>query len=222
MLDMEWLTTRQKLFEKFCLPSVLSQTNKNFEWLIVSDSRTPESFKTILNTYPAKILYYDFTGKIPARGTKHQRAVALETAIVPPLQEYISSVATDYVMTSRLDNDDAISKNHIDQIQQFAVPKGRYWLNVQRGYKWCSGNVYPIGALFNPFISFIEPQGTLLTAYQCSHKLAYKTKYPVEQIRQGHPTWMQTIHGSNLCNKLMRYRGEAPYSAVSNIFTIGA
>ena len=60
MLDPEWLKGRQTLFEKFCLPSVLSQTNKDFEWILVADERTPEEFKKVIEAYPATVVYGDF------------------------------------------------------------------------------------------------------------------------------------------------------------------
>ena len=230
MFDIEWLTARQKLFEKFTLPSVLSQTNKDFEWVLVSDSRTPDSFKTILDAYPATVLYEDFEGylPVPKKGVlrpknRFHRALQLEVAVAKPLKEYLETKDADYIITTRLDNDDAISTNHIDKIQHYVRYTWRgkpFWINLVRGYKWCSGNVYPIGALQNPFISFVEPQGNLLTAYQCCHQMAPQSGFPVIQVREGEPTWMQVIHGANLMNKLMRYRGEMEFSNVSDKFKI--
>ena len=223
MIDLEWLTARQKLFEKFCLPSVLSQTNKNFEWVLIADTRTPDSFRQVLNSYPATVIYWEFDFDFSSLRTKHKQAIRMEELSAYPVRDYLKGVETDWIITSRLDNDDAISVDHIDKIQTCArrlQPRGMpFWLNLQRGYKWCSGNVYPIGALQNPFISMVEKQGELLTAYIGSHKVAHKHAR-IEQIREGHPTWMQVIHGGNLLNKLMRYRGEMPFSNVRNIFKI--
>jgi len=39
--DEDWLDIRLKLFEKFCVPSVLNQVYKDFTWLIFFDPRTP-------------------------------------------------------------------------------------------------------------------------------------------------------------------------------------
>ena len=224
MLDMDWLIARQKLFEKFCLPSVLSQTNKDFEWILVSDSRTPDEFKKVLDSYSATVLYSDVGEGLPKTKNDFFRAIQLEEAVAVPLRSYLETKGEGDIMTTRLDNDDAISIDHIDRIQgyqaQYSRNQDQYWLNMVRGYKWCSGNVYPIGALHNPFISFVEPQGTLLTAYQCCHHLAPKSGHPVMYVREGEPTWMQVIHGGNLMNKLMRYRGEMPFANVSKQFKI--
>jgi hypothetical protein len=80
--------------------------------------------------------------------------------------------------------------------------------------------VYPINGANNPFISFVEPAGELLTTYQTSHGQASSTGFPIVKIREGDPTWIQTIHGGNLMNKLMRKRGKKPLSAVSGIFKV--
>ena len=226
--DLDWLLERQTLFEKFTLPSVLSQTNQNFEWILMSDTRTPDSFKKVLDAYPATVVYGDFVDikswSSDRHKTRFNRGVQLEYAVAPALKEYLETKEADYVVTTRLDNDDAISTNHIDKIQKCVEQSwpqhDRFWLNLVRGYKWCGGNVYPIGALQNPFISFVEPQGDLLTAYQCCHQQAPGSGYPVVQIREGHPTWMQVIHGGNLMNRLMRYRGEMSFAEVSKYFTI--
>lgn len=224
MLDTEWLAERHKLFERFCLPSVLSQTNKNFEWVLVADSRTSDSFREVLDAYPVTVLYASFDYDFSALRTKHIRAIKLEEAIAKPLKDYLETKEANYIITSRLDSDDAISTDHIDKVQRYSKEYKKrgmpFWLNLVRGYKWCGGNVYPIGALSNPFISFIEPQGNLLTAYQCCHKVALKQGFRVDQVREGNPTWMQVIHGGNLLNKLMRYKGEMPFSNVEYIFKV--
>lgn len=229
MLDLDWLHARQKLFERFTLPSVESQINKDFTWILVSDTRTPDSFKKVLEGYPAEVLYFNFEdydwGDLSA-DIDHEvmkRSVDLEL-IDRPLIDYIGTPDTDYIITSRLDNDDAISIDHIDKIQTSSKKlwKGTpFWLNLTRGYKYCDGNVYPVTSPHSPFISFVEPPVNIKTTYQTCHTLAQETEYPVEMIRKGHnPTWLQVIHGANLLNKLMRLRGEAPYSTISDRFKI--
>src|ERR1700735_3717087 len=45
-VDPGWLQERFRLFEKYCLPSVLGQTDQNFRWLLFFDRATPEPFAT--------------------------------------------------------------------------------------------------------------------------------------------------------------------------------
>src|SRR5258706_10927888 len=57
MYDLVWLEKRQALFEKYTLPSVMGQRNKDFEWLLISDARTPDKFKNVMDKYPARTIY---------------------------------------------------------------------------------------------------------------------------------------------------------------------
>ncbi len=231
-LDPEWLTERHQLFEQYCLPSVQSQTNKNFEWVLIADAHTPDIFKSKINAYPAEVIYFDFEDfdlKLPEKALRHirweaWRGVNLEYAIAPPLRDYIGTLDTDYVITSRLDSDDAISTNHIAKIQKYVTDEwgdgDRFWLNLVRGWKLCEGSVYPSNGLKNPYISFVEPPDNLLTAYQVSHYEADATGHRIKQVRDGEPTWMQVIHGGNLMNRLKRYKGKKPLSAVADRFKV--
>jgi hypothetical protein len=232
-IDMKWLKERQKLFEKFTLPCVQAQTNKDFEWIIISDVQTPDAFKKVLESYPATIFYYDWAnydweapefkgGGVHAKQELMQRSIDLEY-ISKPLRDFIGKQKTDYVITSRLDNDDGISVDHIDKIQRFAKKnwKGdRFWLNLVRGLKYNHGNVFPVNSAHSPYISFVEPPQGLLTTYQVCHTEAQKTGHPVVQVREGQPTWLQVIHGGNLLNRLKRQKGKKPFSTVADRFKI--
>src|SRR5438105_5292995 len=43
-LTPEWLENRFELFESFCLPSLIGQSNQNFSTYIYFDSKTPATF----------------------------------------------------------------------------------------------------------------------------------------------------------------------------------
>jgi hypothetical protein len=234
MIDMDWLTERQKIFERITLPSVQSQTEEDFEWILVSDTRTPDEFKKVLEGYPATVFYYDWNNhdwEAPVwegsgtGGKIMQRSIDLEY-ISKPLREFIGEQDTDYVITSRLDNDDGISIDHIAKIQQYArhhwkVTKGeRFWLNLTRGLKYCDGYVYPVNSAASPFISFVESPHDLLTTYQVCHTEARGSRFDLKQVREGQPTWLQVIHGDNLLNKLMRVKGKKPFESVASRFKL--
>jgi hypothetical protein len=195
--------------------------------VLICDERTPDVFKNMLEKYPAEKMYFNFEG-YNWKGSKHssknmQRAVDLE-CIGEVVASYLKEEKGQYIITSRCDSDDAISIEHINKIQENAMAnwKGRpFWLNLVRGYKWCDNHVYPVGSLYNPFISFVEPSGkNLLTTYQTCHTECTKTPYDVVNIREGNPTWLQVIHGGNLLNKLMRVRGKKPQEEVLNLFRV--
>jgi len=220
LYDLGWLQRRRKVFERFTLPSVQAQTNKNFEWVLVSDSRTPDEFKQVLNSYSAFVIYHDFSThvwKYPPvpNETLLQRSVRLET-IGEIIASYVGKQDTDYVITSRLDNDDCISAGYIDNTQKYSESLwdgNKFWLSFVRGYKWNENKVYNHNTKYNSFLSFIESPENLETAYQCCHTLAGASGYPVHIIRHGlQPSWLEVVHGENVLNRRKRSRGERPAS----------
>ena len=46
-----WLDERFRLFKRYCLPSIVGQTNQNFTWVILSSEQTPTKYKERLSQY---------------------------------------------------------------------------------------------------------------------------------------------------------------------------
>ena len=47
----QWLDSRCRLFETYCLPSLQQQTCTDFTWVILADRRTPEPYQSRINSY---------------------------------------------------------------------------------------------------------------------------------------------------------------------------
>ena len=224
MYDMNWLLERQKLFEKYTLPSIEGQHNKDFEWLLISDARTPDSFKNVMDRWPARTIYKDWSNyqwaELPGIKVDSPMglAVRIET-IADVVAEAIGQQDTDYVITSRLDNDDIIAKEHMSRIQGYASElwetKGlKFWVTMTRGYRLCGDKIYPINSKCSSFVSFVEDPENLQTCYACVHTMterdAKSKGFPFVILREGEPTWAEVIHPGTVMNRLKRYRGERP------------
>lgn len=219
--DIGWLERRAKVFEKFTLPSVEGQINKNFEWLFISDARTPDKFKNILERYPARTYYHDFehhNWKCPKllNETKMQFSVRIET-IPEVIKAAVGHHDVECLITSRLDNDDILAAEHMDRIQHHVKRawerdrKGTsFWLSLVRGFRYRvdEGKMYPFNSRNNSFLSFVEPPDDVKSCYQCVHTLAAESGYDTEIVRQGEPTWAEVIHGENVLNRVKRFKGE--------------
>lgn len=218
LYDLGWLQRRQKVFEKYTLPSVEGQFNKNFEWILISDSRTPDKFKNVLDRYPARTIYYDFehyNWTVPSGKFEPVMARSIRLEVIGDVVAEIIGKQTVPVITSRLDNDDLLAKEHMQRIRQYATElwesKGpKFWLSLVRGYRLKEGKIYPFNSKCNAFVSFVEDPNNLKTAYQCCHTVANRTPYPLEIIRQGEPTWAEVVHGENVLNRVKRWKGERP------------
>jgi hypothetical protein len=188
----QWLKKRFELFEQFYLPSLASQTCNNFKAIVLFDQGTSEDYKQIINTFTQK--YTFFKPYYVKDSEYHLGKIA---------QEYLE-LGAEYLLTTRLDNDDGLGRDAVAEIQKCFVPEHGLGINLYRGYRYL---MQPHGCLLlrnsfinGPFISFIEDlqKGCPQTAYIYNHDEFFE-KSKLIQIRSAYH-WLQTIHESNLAN----------------------
>ncbi len=196
--DIEWLNHRFNLFEKFCYPSVINQTNQNFKWIVFFHSKTPDIFKQKIQEY-AK-----WENFIPVY---LENRYTMETNKLTIL-EYLSG-QTEYLITSRLDSDDAISTDYIATIQNNFLQQEFEFINFSYGYVLHGHKLYRFKYLQNPFVSLVEKVNELSsTGFKtvfCADHTQLDSQGKVKQIK-GKPGWMQLIHGKNHNNRVRGIR----------------
>ncbi len=189
-LDPEWLNARLVLFERYCLPSVAAQSEASFRWLVFCDARSPEWFKERLLSYGELVLPVYIDG--PATDQVIARSAAASGLI-----------SGSHLITTRLDNDDALGKDHIRLVQSHFKRQDREFLVFPFGLQLYRGHLYNCYWESNPFLSLIErvlPGGTFTTVLCVEHNRV-RTAGTVHRIISG-AEWLQVIHGSNLLNTL--------------------
>ena len=193
VLNEEWLEHRFYLFEKYCFPSVINQNNRNFYWFIFFQKDTPKKFKR----------RFDLLTKDHPFITPHY--IDGMKSLNKSFKRIISSYLTKddkTVLTTRIDNDDAIHKNFIGTIQELAINhnnavidiRNGYQVNVKKNLLECR-NYY---TYFNPYISLIESTQNYNTVYS---KMHYEWK-ELENIISfdKSPLWMEIVHQKNKLN----------------------
>jgi hypothetical protein len=197
--DPDWLANRFSLFDRYCFPSVRNQSNQNFKWLVFFDADTPTDFKQKIAEYSTKWgnfvpLYLDFPlpyGEFP------DAARAVVRQVVDPDCEYL--------ITTWLDNDDAIHRDYVNMIQDNFSCQEAETLNFIFGYQLSEGKLYFDFEMANHFISSIEkyhPQ-SFNTCLCRPHKEIYQVcKSAVKIICK--PAWIEVVHGSNYMNVYRR------------------
>jgi hypothetical protein len=205
-LDPTWLASRFALFEQYCFPSVAAQSNQNFTWVVYFDSRTPEAFKERIKTCRA---YANF---VPVYADDRyiitERHLGDLTRHVP------------FLITTKIDNDDAMARDHVQAIQSRFEGQSFAFLNFAKGYILCNGRLYVNDNLSNPFITLIEAvngfrsveprddaECTQLVTSEPAWVNGFKTAYCMNHARlhglglvtQVHadPMWLQVVHGRN-------------------------
>lgn len=104
-----YLKQRFEVFGKYTVPSVKNQTNKDFEWIVLFDKRTPEPFLSLIKKYEEEKVF---------RAVYVDRMDYSEKAVRELVEDFdISNIP---VITSRVDNDDAIVDDYVESIQLVA------------------------------------------------------------------------------------------------------
>ena len=190
VLTDEWHINRFELFTQFCFPSVLSQINKNFEWLVFFDTSTPEKYKHIITELATKTTYF--------------KPIFIDgmDLFLPSIKNHISNYKEDFIITSRLDNDDCLSKFYIDEVQKTFKKQHFCAIDFVNGYTIQIHPEIKVGYRLhdnNPFISLIEKNHDPKTVWSMKHSY-WKKEKNVLQLKTL-PLWCSIIHQENKVNE---------------------
>jgi hypothetical protein len=188
--DSDWLEHRFSLFERFCLPSVKAQTCGNFVWVIFCDPEVRLSFRERIRGYAQwatlrPIFFRNVFDQGMARAAVSQLAGGCS-----------------HLITSRLDNDDAICRTFVESVQKNFRGQSFEFLNFTNGYilDASEGSLSSGRHASNAFISLVESSADSSTVY-CGNHMELDRQGPISQI--AHPGgWLQVVHGRNLSNRV--------------------
>jgi hypothetical protein len=198
----EWMEHRMKLFDELTLPSVMCQTNRDFRWLLAFALETPRRIIDKYADFPGVIPIYDY----PADFIKY----------------HYKKRPGEWIITSRLDNDDVILPEYIETVQSY-FDKTFKLVDVN-GYQYdlaTKKHYDPDRAgCTSPFISLIEQVGTpwqsiatdpkeaklitepVKTVYYCSHS---KMEWHFPSVKSHKRLYKMVVHDRNISNKITGY-----------------
>lgn len=184
-----WEYERLPLFEKYCAPSVAGQRSGNFTWLIYCDTLTAPGITERIRKAiePVSSVRVHFVGDFQE--------------MISHIRDICASSGTPFVITSRLDNDDAIGLDYIRILQENFEPSGNVLLNLSGGmnYNITSGVLtHHPQSLNNSFISLIEEVQAaepIKTVYGFKH-LSPPHTITIKNIQYAHAFWMN-LHAQN-------------------------
>ena len=193
-LDDEWLDHRFELFERFCLPSVRQQTQQHFQWVLYFDSQTAPPFRKKIESC------------IELMPNTSLRYVADINAMLSDLRSLVGLSPSPYVMTTRLDNDDAIGNKFIQTLQDHFEEKNNVILNLVGGFYYEAEQQVLTrmnAETCNPHLTLIEqilPKQEPMTVLGFPHT-AVPTEMTIHHLREpGH--WLKIIHPRNIKSRL--------------------
>ena len=189
-LDSDWLTARLALFEQYCFPSVAAQSCTNFHWFVFFDAASPAWFKQRISRFTPLLTPIFIDGPVT------------DELIARKVQE-TNLVSSPYLISTRLDNDDAISKDHLGLVQSAFCQQRRQFLTFPFGLQSFHGHLYKVYWPSNPFLSLIEKvsdNGQFTTVFCVPHDHVSDSNKLSKLWRSCQ--WLQTLHGSNVSNAL--------------------
>ena len=210
LLDEKWMDERLELFSNYCLPSVINQSNKNFKWLLFFDSSTSDKYRAKIESILQKndLIVPFYIDGMPK----------FNEAILNYLKE--NAADKDYLITSRIDNDDCIHKDFINEIQKQFNKQEFLAIDNINGYTLQVEPNFILGKkehIFNPFISLIERNENPKTVWHYVHNM-WKKEPRIIHLSEKR-LWLSVIHGKNKVNEFYGY-GNIDWNILSKDFIV--
>lgn len=201
----DWLKQRLDLFERFCLPSVKGQTNQNFTWLCLFDKDTPTDVRQRIAACQQQVKQLRpcfFSAEEAVEFLSHEEAVNCRF-IRRTVREMLSGDEA-FVITTNLDNDDALSRDYVERVQRQFLTDQRHTLY---SFVWGMQYFVRLNAIVrmhyphNHFLTLVEDaRGDFHTVQYYGHARARKVLPNVDISDK--PYWLENVHGHNVSNEL--------------------
>ena len=183
-----WLRNRIALFERYCIPSVQAQSSQTFHWIIYFDPESPEWLKRRIQRHVDDKLY-----------TPIFRPSVSVAELVGDIRNVTGGQA-ERLITTNLDNDDALAVGFVERLQRSAPQAGRTAIYLAHGLIKSEPHLYLRRDRINAFASVAEDSTSPSTCWSDWHTLLGKSMPTLELYEE--PGWLQVVHGRNVSNRV--------------------
>lgn len=198
----EWMQKRMPIFEYYTVASMLNQTVKDFEWLILVDSATSRkhviTIRHLVQDLRARVELIDGEKFIGKRYGEH-------TSIGGELSAMIRKIIVPqsrWSIQTRLDNDDAYAPNTIALLQEHLCERReRSVVEFEKGFIYDKRTDSAYLARHkngSPWVTILVDNDTQETVYDGVHQ-----KYRDSVLLPNYRSWMMVVHGDNVSNDLI-------------------
>ncbi len=184
-----WLQDRIELFERFTVPSVRAQTRpRSFGWLVFFDRESPawliERIRPLVDDGVFRAVY----------GEQFTNEEVVDEA------RNLTGARSSRLLTSTLDNDDALAVDFVERVQHLAEGTEAAALYLANGLIRTATHAYLRHDPHNAFASVVEPWHGARTVWRDWHNMLHR-HMPV-RVGAGEPGWLQVVHGRNVSNRV--------------------
>lgn len=189
-IESSWLKNRLELFLRYCYPSVTRQESVEFRWLVFCNALSPVWFKREIAQLNDVCIPVFVEG------------LATDSVLRQKVME-AGVIRTPYLITTRIDNDDAISRRHLWHVQRAFRRQEREFIIFPFGLQLFRGHLYSVYYRYNPFPSLIEriDDDDHLTTVFCVQHTKVRTAGNVRTLWKP-SQWLQVLHSQNVENSL--------------------
>lgn len=198
VLGPEWMSERLELFERYCAPSVAGQTYRDFTWLLFLDRETPEGAASRIRAAAAGA---------PGAELVFLPPVSSDEPVAEAIRQRVDG-DPDLLITTRVDNDDALHEDALATVRARARPNRREFLNLRFGYVTDGRTARVKSHKYGHFTSLVEPaSGSPFRSVHCGLPHGRARRFaPFRQVSDK-PYWLEVIHGRNVANRSLTEPG---------------
>lgn len=211
VLNKEWVENRIILFKKYCLPSIVGQSNKNFKWLIFFQEKPSLEIELLIK----ELKEFTFIEAVFSKSYKD-----FQINLTKYINKRIDS-DVKWVLTTRLDNDDSLNINYIRELHKATKnPIHNTLLHFPNGLFLDLGKNNKLGYSFYPlnqFVSLLEMSNPgAFNTVLCREHDSWDSNYMIKPLDLK-DAWLQITHDYNMANQ---YKGVPVYSSRLKSFRI--
>lgn len=206
----DWLKDRMSLFEAYCLPSIKSQTCKDFVWILLCDASTKQEYRQRIKDY-ARIC-----PQIRVVPVKSEYGWHFAEAFVSVISHILSNsklTSSDVCLTTYFDNDDALGQNYVEDVQRRAKEvKTNSFVYYDNGLQYFTSLDLAVDVLYpnNHFMTAVEyvRPDALGGHYGIRTCFGYGSHATIEEMKAApvihvggtDPMWLEVVHQTNVVN----------------------
>jgi len=190
-----WLDERMELFEKYCYPSVKRQSCQDFRWILMLDDTTSPEVVDRLNELREDLPQMELL-EVPEWYARSYAELFRRFVLK-------ESEGEEKVLTTYLDNDDAISTDYVKIVQHEAEScANRTALTFDHGYQYFTG--MQIATIIeypnNHFITLVEPRENMRGVYGMGSHYYLRDSFSLYVKYLAGCNWVEVVHSDNVDN----------------------
>lgn len=191
----DWMVKRFDLFERYCFPSVSNQSATNFEWLVYFDADTKDNFRERVHLYQKNLSNF-----VPLFLAAPDYKSQIRESITSRLSPY-----DEYVITSRIDNDDAIHRDFLLEVEKLFDNQNNTFFRFLNGYQFQEDTHLFLkmrDRCGNHFSSRIESdtKGIDSVINVDNQKIQEIPNVEIVDIDSRKRLWLEVVHDTNVAN----------------------